>query len=900
MKSVSRITLTIGVLGLGILTAVMMDAMLTSDSRAEDVAPLPKPEERPSLLGSSTALSSPIYPESPRPRPRRTSPRKVAAATPTTPDEPVPAPEPTARPVSRKAAPAPAPTPEPPPEPAPPPEPEPQAVATAVPPPPPPQEAPAAPASADVIEPAPTGDSPDAIDGEVVAVEEAAPPVVEESPEQQAPGQQVIKRDGWMITPLKVWGFNDAMRKYNIESIYGREFYARRDQVLTGARLVLDLEDSSAATLPQDILSLDISLNGEKVASISRQELLTGVRHREIVFDSHLLGEENMFVLTFKPYWNSPCQPIVEAGTWNIIKKGSLDTRSEQLPLPNDLGLLPIPFFDQRTDREPAVTILMLDAPSMPMLRAASMVASYFGLHAGSGGVRFPMFMGQLPAGHAVVLMSGNSDLQRSLRLPSPEGPVVRMIDHPGAGQKNYKLLVIQGRDPSELEVAARHFASIVWGTEAYKGELMRFSTVQGVEQAAPQSLPHWFLTRETTTFAEILGSKGTLEHRGHAGNTLQLEFRISPELLSKPSEYLIMDVQYAQQIPAPYTPPKLDVEFNGIFLKTLYPWGGGLQMEYHKEQLFLPRSQLRGVNRLQFHISAVQHQPLCTTNSGKFIDNSISGESSLRLMGDTELVHLPDVESFLYNGLPFSLKGDLSSTLVVLPADPAPREIGTALSAISNLAGATGRLGDRIEFVPDYALQGPMDLDRNILFVSVVGHSPLLAQWSDRLPLSTTGERLRVRLPTSSESFLEALRARQPNQQARLVAEFLAGAENPGVVMEMESPLHRGRSAIVITADAAENLPAVIDLQGYTEARMSDGGDLLLLEGEKRAIFRIGRSYADKEASRWKFLLWIFGEHWLILFPIVLIAALILALVLRSWLRHREQVRLELLDRLE
>jgi len=31
-----------------------------------------------------------------------------------------------------------------------------------------------------------------------------------------------------------------------------------------------------------------------------------------------------------------------------------------------------------------------------------------------------------------------------------------------------------------------------------------------------------------------------------------------------------------------------------------------------------------------------------------------------------------------------------------------------------------------------------------------------------------------------------------------------------------------------------------------------------------------------------------------------MLIAALILALVLRSWLRHREQVRLELLDRLE
>ena len=791
-------------------------------------------------------------------------------------------------------------------------------------------------ANEEVVEPAGGGDELDVVD------DATAEDVDEEIDEDAADVEEEV--DGEVIDPLmlhydeptnkefpdikprwaptstqrlKVWGFNDAMRTYNKESYFGRFFYSRDDQVITAARLILELNDEPPITLPSDIRALEVWLNGEIIRSFDRKALLEGPREVIVIFPEELLVDDNKFILRFAPFMPTPCQFIVQPGSWFILKDGQLDVWTAQLPLPNDLAQLPLPFFDQRSDREPEVPIAILADPSPATFRAAALVASFFGMYSGSAGVLFPVTLSSIPKGHAVVITT--TEVFKENVFGTIVGPTVRMIDHPLAGQANYKLLVVQGRDVAELELAALNLATSIWNAEHEHGELVIFSEEELTEEMLDDrqkkrdsffERAFGFLKDKEVRLADLISEEEMeeLTHRGHAGGTLRFEFRIAPKLLAEPAEFLELDLEYLQRLPAPFSPAKLDVEFNGIYLKTLPNYGGGLDAVPHVERLQLPRNQLRGVNRLQVHVSALQHPPLCNADSRRLVENTVTGDTMLRLAGEPLIEQLPDVEAFVYEGLPYSRERDLGDTTFVLPEDPSPQEISAALSAVSNLAGATGNPCSAVDFVPEAALDipeerswkenlgfGPGELDRHIIVVSAVATSPLLRRWSDRLPLSTTAGIMRVRTPTTGETTMGLLRGRWTRRTARDAMEFLARAEHPGAVMGMESPFAAGQSVIVITANLPEDIPAIIDLQGYTEERIEEGGDLLLIEGEDRRIYRIGSTFSAAATSvgNFAFLRWALSSHWLLLFPLLLIAAFLMAFVLKRSLQRRVKSRL-------
>jgi|GEM_PF-4950617 len=845
-----------------------------------------------------------------------------AQTAPTPAPAPGPAPAVAATPTGTAATPAPVPAPAPAPAPAP--------VPVPVPPPPTPDVA------------APAEPAPDAtVSSEVASTDEVTPEGVPgEARYTPADALPYDPDDGktalpfhfdpnqWYRLPLKIWGHNQALRKYDIESYFGRFFYARADQVLTAARLVLELNDEEPIRLPKDIRALQISLNGEVVGTISRQSLLTGPRTRVIYFDPRLLVDANEYILRWVPYTEGPCQFIVEPGTWWMIKDGHVDTKAAQLPLPNDLSMLPVPFFDQRVDREPAVQIVFLEPPTHASLRAAGLVASFFGMHAGSGGVRFHTTVGEIPDGHAVVLtMSGALE---PLDGDKAVGPTLRMMEHPGPGQEAYKLLVLRGRDGAELEIAARHLASAAWGTGAYTGAMLRFDESFDAENARKAELPKGYLTKRVSRLSEILTTENGLVHRGHRGDTLRFEFRISPQLLAEPAESLLLDLEYVQRIPEPYRPTKLDVEFNGIYLTTLPKWEGGLDARPHIQRLTLPRNELRGVNRLQLHVSALQVEPLCNADSWRLVENAVTDDSALRLVGEREVELLPDVEAFIYDGLPYSTSGELDHTLIILPDDVQPREIGTALSIVSNLAGATGRPSNGLRFLPESDVlrvidreekkargeeprpaepaigtrgepsaavedrfNDPEDRAKHFILVGSADRSLLLRRWSPLLPLTTDAGRMRLRPPTREESYMELLRGRWPREEADRAARFLIEAQHPAAVLGMESPFTGGLSVVAVTANTLAEMPAVVDLQSYTEARLEEGGDLMLLDAEKRAVFHVGPTYTDGSMGRLSYVRWLLGGHWLLLYPLLFLTTLLLAFTLKAWLSRKERARL-------
>jgi len=150
-------------------------------------------------------------------------------------------------------------------------------------------------------------------------------------------------------------------------------------------------------------------------ASISLPaDLLTS--DNELVF--HLLGR-----LSGTPD-NAPVLTRIEGST-QIALAGSI------LPLANNLGLLPAPFFDRSNNRPLQLPFVFATQPSRSALKAAGIVASYFGVMTDNRGAHFPTYIRDLPAGNCVYFVERSADQSPALKLAELHGPVIAMRSNP-------------------------------------------------------------------------------------------------------------------------------------------------------------------------------------------------------------------------------------------------------------------------------------------------------------------------------------------------------------------------------------------------------------------------------------------------------------------------------------
>ena len=126
------------------------------------------------------------------------------------------------------------------------------------------------------------------------------------------------------------------------------------------------------------------------------------------------------------------------------------------IALPDDLNLLPAPFFDRRDVRALNLPFVFLGNAEQPILEGAGAVSSWFGSLAGYRGAKFPTATAVPAKGPAVVFMVGNTGLP-GVDLPVPTGPAVAMVTNPNDPVS--KLLVVMGRNAADIKVAANVLA---------------------------------------------------------------------------------------------------------------------------------------------------------------------------------------------------------------------------------------------------------------------------------------------------------------------------------------------------------------------------------------------------------------------------------------------------------
>jgi cellulose synthase (UDP-forming) len=688
--------------------------------------------------------------------------------------------------------------------------------------------------------------------------------------------------DGWVVRSFEDLGLTAGRRRYSTQTTMTLPFYARGDEVLTEARLAVRLDP--AAPVPPGVATIAVHINGEKVGVLPLDAARATTEAAELPVDSRLLGEKNTLTFAFD-LPPEACATLVDPGSWLVLVGGELATRSAPLPLPSDLSVLPLPFYDAVADAAVTIPIAVLPPADLRVSRVASLVASWFGLRAGER-LRFPTTLGALPATSAVVLVT-NAERALIPGFEAVDGPTVTLIDHPAVAGGHTKLLVVAGRDVADLEVAARR---MVLDYEALtEGAVAHLVALPEPPPRVPYDAPRWIDAGAPVKLSSLAPAE-KLRAEGAIGGTIAVQWRMPPDVFTWPDDYVELDLAWAQDGPPGVPLPSLEVELNGRYITRLPAARSAAQRQRQSRRIRLPIAALAGYDELAVHV-VPPGDGFCPNLERDGVTTTLLGDSALHFEGYPHFAELPDMQRFVDDGYPFTRLADLSGTAIVLPEHPSAADLATTLSFAAHAAAVTGYPPLGARFVAPDAVDTAAD--RDLVVIGEAHDQPLVGRWSASLPIRGLPGRPIVPdlgVLAQVESFVagtelgtEVDRAREAIAQLDTEAAF---------VMGLPSPYGGGKSAVVITATAPTAMPDFIDIRAFSEAT-SVRSDALIQAGDRRMLFRLASAYSVGSLPPAREAQLFLARHWLLLIPALLLAALIGAWVGRRRLAYVEYRRL-------
>jgi hypothetical protein len=203
---------------------------------------------------------------------------------------------------------------------------------------------------------------------------------------------------------LKDLGAIGALQFSGVDHSIYLPLSVRLDETVVSARLRL-VHTFSPSLLP-DISQLKVMVNDEPLATVVATRGRLGTPQvTEVVLDPTYFTEFAKLRLQFIGHYATDCEYPLHSSLWAQVSPAStLEIVTRPLALASDLALLPAPFFDRR-DAAPLTLPFVLPArPSLGTVRAAGVLASWFGAQADYRPARFPALYDRLPerrgAGH--------------------------------------------------------------------------------------------------------------------------------------------------------------------------------------------------------------------------------------------------------------------------------------------------------------------------------------------------------------------------------------------------------------------------------------------------------------------------------------------------------------------
>ncbi|KUY56110.1 cellulose biosynthesis cyclic di-GMP-binding regulatory protein BcsB [Burkholderia sp. RF2-non_BP3] len=666
----------------------------------------------------------------------------------------------------------------------------------------------------------------------------------------------------------------------------------RLDRVVTGARLRLTYAYSPALVFPMS--HLKVSMNGEVVATVPFDATRAGrTVTQDIPIDPRYFSDFNQIGLRLIAHYTlDHCEDPSSSALWaDVSPTSELILDESPVRLPNDLALLPAPFFDRRDNGLLRLPFVLPASPDSATLRSAGVLASWFGALADYRQARFPV-AATLPADDQAVVVGTAATLPAGLALPSVNGPLLAVADNPAAPGR--KLLVVTGRTAAEVDDAV---AALVLGRAALSGPA---ATVAHVDLGAPRKpydAPRWLPVNRPITFRELVSDPRELEVRGTSPDAIRLNLRVPADLHSWNGSGVPITLRYRYTAPTVQDNSTLAVEINEQLVKS-YRLGpthaedarGRMQLPLLSvpegrvtSDVDIPAFRVGSGNQLQFRFTLdSQRTGLCSSTATEPQRAAIDPDSTIDFSHFVHYAQLPNLAFFANSGFPFTRFADLSQTAVVMPDRPSPQELEAYLTMLGHMGQWTGFPALRVQVARPgdvAALAGRKDL----LVIDGSPASPLLSHWRAALPLSIDQQ-----AGTGATRVAFSVKERWRNGVG--MADGGAHIEQTGSLAALagfELPGSHGRSVVALTATDQTRLADLLDVFEKPGLVSQLQGDLALVRPGQVDSLRVGEPYVVGFVP-WYARVWTqAARHPVVLGVVGVVAGLLLALGVFSVLQR-------------
>lgn len=745
---------------------------------------------------------------------------------------------------------------------------------------------PAAPVTATPLPPAPAPSQAPA-----PAMTLPVPSAVPSAPAPQVQGSRTVQ------ISLKDLGALEPLRLLGVEAEIGFPLDIRRDEVVTAAKFVVTIA-YSPSLLP-DLSHMTALVNGEVVGSMRLEKQNAGGLTVEIPVNPALFVRQNRVGLRVIAHYTTDCEDPVHSSLWSIVSNASnLELTLQPLPQRADLAALPAPFFDSAERKVLSLPFALPANPSNGTLHAAAIAASYFAAEAGFRGADFPVSLGGLPSGNAVVLATPDA-LPAGLGLPAITGPTLSVMGNPTDAFG--RLLVIAGRNDDELKAAA---TTLALGSVALTGTSMVVG-VPSVPARVPYDAPRWIRDDRPVRFGELV-EPNSLQGIGLVPGPLTVPFRTAPDLFVWSERGLPMTVRYryprGEWLDVQRS--RLDVAINGEYLKSL-PFGAPSILDdvrdlvsndfvLNESRVKVPPFQVFGSNLLSFFYDLRPYKRgECESTLPTGVRTAIDPDSTIDISGAEHFAMMPNLSFFASAGFPFTRVADMGDTAAILPDRPKAAEIQAFLSLM-------GRFGEFTGFPPLRLTvqQGSANLiatrGKDILVVGSLDDRLGLARLMGDGPVEVEGSRLKIASGRTLQRVYNLLDGQGWSEDVDKAGQLLlANGDFAGILGREVEGGEGGRSLVMVLATRPERLPKIVAGLSVPEVNAAVAGDLTVFDNAGASSFRVGPTYTVGHLGLYGEIRWYFRNSPLLLTVLSIMAVVLLAIVIIIMLRLIARLRL-------
>ena len=615
----------------------------------------------------------------------------------------------------------------------------------------------------------------------------------------------------------------------------------------------------------------------------------------EFTIPPELLVHNNTLTIEFIGHYVWVCEDPSNTTLWARIHRNTyMELDGDLLPLADDLKQLPQPLVDPAVVQPPSVPVVFPAQPSLRAIQAAGIVASYFGLISESRPVRFPVHIGAIPTGNAIVIAENSTSLPQGLNLPPINGPTVLMRTNPN--DPYGKILIVTGGNADDLVTAAQ---AIALHSGMLNGAKVSINGLKLPNKQAPDSAPRWARTDQTIPLWDYATAE---QLQGDGTAPLNVYFRIPPDLYyttGGPNTTLHLGYRYNSIPIGPIS--SMQVRVNNAFLGSNPLIPGQETSRKMQTDVPVPVVNLRPFsNSLSFDFTfQLLRKEKCEDTTPINMQGAILSDSYLDLRGYPHWAPMPNLEIFANAGFPFTRVADLSETTVVLPLAPTAQEIESFVTLMGHFSRQTGIPALRVTVAGPDALHDGANTD--FLIIGAGDDQPGFDKLGTHLPVSLGSGQIQVR---DTEGFFVRLLHHawwKLESGEHTESGDLTAAGTPDAVIEgIESPydLGGGRSIVAIHLKDGTVFDPFMDTFMAVQQSSDISGTVSVLHGTQFQSFRVGSGVYHVGVLPWwvRLRLWAAEYPWLIALVVVVLAFLV-AIWTRQWLRARARARLTMLE---